>query len=134
MSKWVENEDIKFTCQRDIWKYLIDGGVVMAWSNLIVKLNNNGFLALVDDENHCLHYCFNEYQRYKPLKKLEWYEDIPEHGVLCFANTASGKVPLLVTDCKNGICSTKGQGYWGMDLNKIQPATKEEAMQYILEP
>lgn len=119
MTKWVENKDVEFTCQRDIYEYILDKkhGVKYKSSGAMYYFTDTGFLGVPD-------FCFIDTSKWTPMKRAEWYEDIPEKGVLCWVGF--NQVSLIKTYKDGWFYSVSGM------YKEATPLTKEEVMQYIL--
>lgn len=122
MTKWVKDKDVVFTCQKDIFAHLAKGGVV--------RHNETGHCVYFQD-GHIGNWLFDNFKEWTPIKRAEWYEDIPEKGVLCWVGNSThaiNKQFLSIIINKEDDIFYSSSGTWCSAI----PLTKEEALQYIL--
>jgi len=117
MTKWVENKSVKFETQADIWRYLLDGWAIKSKSGQLHFIENG--------KTNLCGFSYYHPEEWMPMKKEEWYKDIPEQGVLCLAD---GQLVLIHLYKEGWFYS--GQG--GMYKDAI-PLTKKEVIKYIYE-
>ena len=90
-----DKNDLAFNSQQEIWKYVSNGGKVTDGTHT-VYFDDNGVQVTNDGEvTEVWSWFFDESDDWS--KVVEWYEDIPEHGVLCLTKIGEGvnKTPSI---------------------------------------
>jgi len=127
-----------FNSQQEIWEYLVAGGKV-------VTNNPKNVYAFVDGATKCIvstprgvsgtnismtFYNYQDFSKYTEPKVVNWYDNIPESGILCWVydneSQIEDKITGLITKYTKGnfepFTEIDGKTSW----RHATPATQEE--------
>jgi hypothetical protein len=126
-----------FQTQEEIWDWLKEGGCLVNRINkLHYKKLHEGFVSNFDVETNAFidrsdtGFAYTQdWSEYTPTVKKEWYENIPEQGVLCYVShedTTKPYISVITSYNRNHFRTSEGCMY-----KKAIPLTEEEVKQFI---
>lgn len=92
---------MEFKNQEEMWRHLLSGGCIRGRSdgqNCYIKFHNGRLskFKITNDSYICnAMFCFSRPSEWIEYIKKEWYEKIPEQGVLCWVNKEKTKIDVI---------------------------------------
>ena len=111
--------------QREIYEALL-AGETLDNGGFTVQLGFNG--TLLDDEDDKINLTFSDPSRWKIYKKPKWYENIPDGGVLCWADEIHDMPATIVRFSDADKMFVSG---WGARYSRSTPLTKQEIQKFM---
>ena len=124
---WLSSEDKipSFKATKEIFTYLLTSGNSVTFRERVVGFNSEG--SLVNEGGVATNESFKLPEDWEPYTEPEWYENIPEKGILCYVS--DNEIPFLI----KLVCRYKDPKFITetAEWRKAIPLTKQELQEFL---
>lgn len=123
--------DVKLKSVADMFTHLLEGRVLVSEvTNAEMEIRDNVFYlkGRPTDSSNFLRLSDDIADFYEVYEEVEWYEDIPEGGILCWVSNWEKQYPDIVTEYADGYFHTPNGDTW----RTATPFTQEDIVGKIL--